>query len=574
MGIDVTVTIGGAAGQGIQTVSDLLASACHRAGLYLMAVNDFESRIRGGHSFLQLRISDQPVAAPDDQVHLLVALNQETYAVHAAEMAENGRVLMEMEQDKAAAPEGEQGVNVAFTQLAKEAGGKIMANTVAAGAVLGMLGAPAGLMDEVLAIRFGEKSGDVLENNQKAARLGREAVAAEPFEFRFNWPQRGAQGKLLSGARALALGALAADCRVAAFYPMSPATGIMAELAEFMADFPVVVEQAEGEIAAINMVVGASFAGVRAMTATSGGGFSLMVEGLGLAAVTETPVVLINAQRPGPATGLPTRTAQGDLRFVIHASQDEFPRFVLAPTNLDEGFATVIRGFHLAEKYQVPVIILTDQYFNDSLSIAAADWQAPETIERFLVSDADMADPASYRRFVVTESGVSPRAVACQGKARVMVTGNEHREDGHLSEALADRNAQFDKRRAKLSGMREEMKGPAPYFEESRLLLVTWGSTAGAVREAVDRLRKAGHDAGALVFNDLWPFPSDAVTEALSRCEQFVTVELNGSSQLGGLIREQTGRVPAGAILQYDGRPMRPGRIVEQSKTYLEAENG
>jgi len=575
MSIDVTVTIGGAAGQGIQTVGDLLASVCHRAGLYLMAVNDFESRIRGGHSFIQLRISDQPVAAADDYVHLLVAINQETYAVHAAEMVENGRVLIDLDPAGGdAAPGRDQGVNVAFAQLAKEAGGKILANTVAAGAVLGMLGAPAGLLDEVLAIRFGDKSGDVLENNRSAARLGREAVASEPFEFRFDWPQRGARGKLLSGARALALGALAADCRMAAFYPMSPATGIMAELAEFMADFPLVVEQAEGEIAAINMVVGASFAGVRAMTATSGGGFSLMAEGLGLAAITETPVVVINSQRPGPATGLPTRTAQGDLRFVIHASQDEFPRFVLAPTNLDEGFATVIRGFHLAEKYQVPVIILTDQYFNDSLSIAEADWRAPETIERFLVSDADMADPAGYRRFAVTESGVSPRAVACQGKARVMVTGNEHREDGHLSEAVADRNAQFDKRRAKLSGMLEEMNGPASYFEESRLLLVTWGSTAGAVREAVDRLRGAGHDAGALVFTDLWPFPSEAVTQALSRCGQFVTVELNGSSQLGGLIREQTGRVPAGAILQYDGRPMRPGRIVEQSKTYLEAENG
>ena len=575
MSIDVTVTIGGAAGQGIQTVGDLLASVCHRAGLYLMAVNDFESRIRGGHSFIQLRISDQLVAAPDDLVHLLVALNQETYAIHAAEMVENGRVLIDLDQAGGdGAPEGDRGVNVAFAQLAKAAGGKILANTVAAGAVLGMLGAPAGLLDEVLAVRFGEKSSDVLENNQNAARLGREAVAQATFDYHFDWPQRGPQGKLLSGARALALGALAGDCRMAAFYPMSPATGIMAELAEFMADFPVVVEQAEGEIAAINMVIGASFAGVRSMTATSGGGFSLMVEGLGLAAITETPVVVINAQRPGPATGLPTRTAQGDLRFVIHASQDEFPRFVLAPSRIDEGFETVIRGFHLAEKYQVPVIILTDQFFNDSLSIAEADWRAPETVERFLVSDADMTDPASYRRFAVTESRVSPRAVPCQGKARVMVTGNEHREDGHLSETIEDRNAQFNKRQAKLSGMAEEINGPAAYFGESPLLLVTWGSTAGAVREAADRLRRAGHDVGALVFTDLWPFPSKAVTRALSGCEQFVTVELNGSSQLGGLIREQTGRVPTGAILQYDGRPMRPGRIVEQSKSYLEAKNG
>ncbi len=571
MGVDVTVTIGGAAGQGIQTVGELLASVCHKGGLFIFAINDFESRIRGGHSFMQLRISDEPVAAPGDQNHLLVALNRETFDIHAEEMLASARILMESELDPDTEnPLAGNVVNVGFTRLAKAAGGKIMANTVAAGAVLGMLGAPAGLLDQVLQERFAEKSAELLENNQKAGRMGREAVMDTAFEWRFDWPDRGPGGRLLSGARALALGALAADCRVAAFYPMSPATGIMMQMIAFMDRFPLVVEQAEGEIGAINMVVGASFAGARAMTATSGGGFSLMTEGVGLAGITETPIVVINAQRPGPATGLPTRTAQGDLNFVIHAAQDEFPRFVLAPRNLDEAFATVIRAFHLAEKYQVPVIILVDQYFTDSLAITAREWTAPEAIERFLVSDAEMADPSAYKRFAITVSGVSPRAVPCAGKARVMVTANEHNEEGHLSETIADRNGQVNKRNLKLVKMKEEINGPETYYGDSRLLLAGWGSTAGTIREAVDRLQRESHDVGAVLFHDIWPFPANQTRSALSGCERFLTVELNASSQLGGLIRQHAGLPAHEAIVQYDGRPMRPGRLVEQVKRNLE----
>ena len=569
MDIDVTVTIGGSAGQGIQTVGDLLAGVCHRAGLYLMVINDFESRIRGGHSFMQLRISDEPVVAADDKIHLLVALNRETFDIHAGELAEGGRILME-EDGAGGGAQAFHVVNVGFTNLAEDAGGKIMTNTVAAGAALGLLGAPAALVDTVIESHFGGKSQSVLENNRKAAQMGRDAVANTGFDWHFEWPDRKPAGKILSGARALALGALAADCRVASFYPMSPATEILVNLAGFMDRFPLVVEQAEDEIAAINMAIGASFAGVRAMTATSGGGFSLMVEGLGLAGITETPVVVINAQRPGPATGLPTRTAQGDLFFVIHAAQDEFPRFVFAPRTTDEAFETMIRSFHLAEKYQVPVIVLVDQYFNDSLSITREKWNVPEKIERFLLSDADMPDPSSYKRFAYSDSGVSPRAVPGAGRARVMVTGNDHTEDGHLSETIADRNGQVDKRQKKMLKMAEEMNGPDILFGDSRLLLVTWGSTDGVVREAVNRMRKEKHDVGAVFFSDIWPFPTAPAMGALSGCEGFLTVELNASSQLGGLIRRHTGLQADGAIVQYDGRPMKPGHVVARTKQYME----
>lgn len=570
MGIDVTVKIGGEAGQGIQTVGELLAQVCHRNGLHVLAINDFESRIRGGHSFMQLRISDRAVTAPHHRVDVLVALNEQSLKLHRSEVAEGGLAIFDSETDKGDASV----LCIPVTKLAREAGGRITANTVAAGACLGLLGAPRQFLAEVLTERFEGKSADVLENNLKAAESGAAAVSGIRFEKAFAWQKRPPAGKLLTGARVLALGAAAADCRFAAFYPMSPATGIMAALAGFEQALPLVVEQAEDEIAAVNMAVGASFAGVRAMTATSGGGFALMTEGLGLAGMTETPLVIVNSQRPGPATGLPTRTAQADLRFVLHAAQDEFPRFVIAPGTPDEGFETMIRAFYLADRYQVPVIVLTDQYFNDSLALAYEPMTAPPVIERFVIQDSDMADPAEYRRFVVTDSGISPRALPGNGKALVMVTGNEHREDGHLSEEISDRVAQMDKRHRKLLLMQKEVRDPGVDYPGSRVMLVGWGSTAGIIRESVERLRAGGVDVGGVYFTDLWPFPGEQAAAVLDQSRYFYMVEQNLSAQLGWLIREQTGRKFDRAILRYDGRPFFPRDIVEQVKAFEEAGNG
>lgn len=579
MNIDVTVTIGGEAGQGIQTVGDIIARVCHKAGLYLMAVNDFESRIRGGHSFMQIRISDAPVFAPSHKIDLLIALNTDTCDLHKKEMAETGLVLLDSPDDakkddsKEKLPEQVHDKNVlpvGFSDMAKDAGGKIMTNTVAAGACLSLLGAPFSLFEEILTQKFKEKE-KVLENNITAGRSGFDSVKNREFSQKFDWPSDGAsKGTLVTGARVLALGALAADCRLGAFYPMSPATGIMIHLAEYMDQLPVLVEQAEDEISAVNMIIGASYAGVRALTATSGGGFSLMTEGLGLAGITETPIVIINSQRPGPATGLPTRTGQGDLLFVIHASQDEFPRFVFAPRSVNQAFDTMIRAFHLSEKYQVPAIILTDQYFNDSLWMTTREMTVPEEMERFVTSEAQMSSPSDYKRFTVTESGVSPRALPCKGRALVGVTANEHDEAGHMSETIADRNNMVEKRLAKIQGMTEEMKGPDRYHGESEFLVAGWGSSDGAIREAVDQLRSENVDIGALHFSDLWPFPRKKAEDALSGCKHFITVEQNASSQLGLLIRQQTGHSFYRAIRKYDGRPFTPDWIAKHVTSILE----
>ncbi|MCG8333866.1 MAG: 2-oxoacid:acceptor oxidoreductase subunit alpha [Proteobacteria bacterium] len=565
MGIDVSIKIGGAAGQGIQTVGDLLAEVARNSGLYIMAMNDFESRIRGGHSFFQIRISDQPVMAPHHRVHLLVSLDKVTYDLHHQQLVEGGLAINDSGEES-----GADIINVPVTELASQAGGRVMANTVAAGAILGLAGAAFESFKSILEKRFLKKGQSVVDNNLKAAEAGFQAVAGKTFKHAFDWNQSSEKRPLINGSKSVALGALAGDCRLAAFYPMSPATDIMSSLIPYTKNFPLVVEQVEDELAAVNMVLGASYTGVRAITATSGGGFCLMVEGLGLSGITETPLVIVNSQRPGPATGLPTRTAQADLMFVIFASQDEFPRFVFAPGTPEEAFEKTRLAFHLSEKYQVPAIVLTDEYFNDSIFIAEKPFEVSETIDRFTVADKDIADPENYERYAVTETGISPRALPCQGKALVMASGNEHTPDGHLSEDPHNRKIMVEKRAAKLPAMIAEMQAPEAYYPDASILLVGFGSTKGAIREALELLRNENYDVGYLHFTDLWPFPTEKVQNLLKDNKRFICVEQNSTAQLGKLIRMQTGLSHFRTVLKYDGRPFFPIEIVEDVKKIME----
>lgn len=566
MGFDVTIKIGGAAGQGIQTVGDLLAEIATNSGFHVMAVNDFESRIRGGHSFFQIRISDQPVSAPSHRVHLLVALDKSTFPLHHQQLDEKGIIISEEETI-----EDDRVIVVSTTKLAVEAGGRVMANTVAVGAILSLLGAPFESLKVILEERFARKSQKLVDDNLKAARLGIDAVSGKSFAWAIDWPASGNKRTVISGSKSVSLGALSADCRLAAFYPMSPATDIMTHLVPYAKKLPLVVEQVEDEIAAINMAIGASYAGVRAITATSGGGFCLMTEGVGLAGITETPVVVVNSQRPGPATGLATRTAQADLRLVIHAGQDEFPRFVFAPGSPDEAYQKTQLAFHLADKYQVPAIILTDQYFNDSLFSLEEKLKLPDAIERFILEGDQIADPGEYKRYAITETGISPRALPCDSEALVGVSGNEHTEDGHITEDQTVRVEMVDKRNRKIPLMVEELEGPSGLHEDAKTVLVGWGSTKGAIREAVEMLREKGKDVGCLHFADIWPFPVDKTVDKLKGVERFLMVEQNSSAQLGLLIREQTGLSFANTILKYDGRPFYPIEIAEQALKLMEA---
>ncbi len=570
MGVDITVKIGGEAGQGIQTLGEAIAMACQKSGMYVMAINDFESRIRGGHSFFQIRISDHRVYAPNHRVNLLVALNKNTYEFHKEELLSDGLVMMEAKDDV----EDKRVVQVPITELAGKAGGKITSNTVAAGACLSLLGLPCELLEKIIDERFGKKGEKVLKNNILAARMGYEAVKDVPFKWAGKYAgkceQESSKGTLINGAKAIALGALASDCRFASFYPMSPATGIMTYFAGFTEKFPVVVEQAEDEIAAVNMVIGANFAGIRSFTATSGGGFCLMTEGLGLAGITETPLVIVNAQRPGPATGLPTRTLQGDLLFVINASQDDFPRFVFAPGSVDEAFDITQKAFDLSEKYQVPAIILADQFLNDSLFIAEKTFEVPREIKRYIASDDDVEDPENYHRYAFTSSGISKRVLPCAGRSQIRVSGNEHTQDGHISEDASNRTKMVNKRMAKVEAMTMEMTLPEIYYLDSDILLVGWGSTKGRIKESVDLLRKEGKNVGCMHFKDIWPFKAKEVFDLLQRTGKFFMVEENSTAQMGSLIRQMTGLNYNSAILKYDGRPIYPEDIVKEIKKHTE----
>ena len=560
MGIDITIKIGGEAGQGIQTVGQLLAAVCRDAGLYVFGINDFESRIRGGHSFYQLRIADHQIRAPYHSVHLLIAMDDSTLALHRDQLPPGGVCLLNSKNTEADGPVQP----IDFLKLAQDAGGSIMANTVATSAALKMLGAPAELLEKVLHKQFADKSPAVLANNLTAARLGAEAVKNISFHHRFSWNIAGpAQRMLMEGATALSLGALAGDCRFAAFYPMSPATSIMMNLAAWQDRFPLVVEQAEDEIAAANMIIGASFAGARSLTATSGGGFCLMTEAIGLAGISETPIVVINAQRPGPATGLATRTAQADLRQVMHAGQDEFPRFVFAPGSPEQAYETTARAFDLADTYQAPALILVDQYFNDSLYSLDHNLAAPDTIRHHIIADTDLKKTLEYKRYALTDSGISPRAIPCLGETLVMACGNEHKEDGHSTEAAELRTSMVDKRAKKLQGMLAEMRPPMIIGPGAKIRLICWGSTLGVVAEAVALLCADGADAGFVHFCDIWPFPRDAAEQALAGAERIISVEQNSTAQFAGILRQETGIAATQAVLKYDGRPFYPIEIAD-----------
>jgi 2-oxoglutarate ferredoxin oxidoreductase subunit alpha len=352
--MDYTIKIGGEAGQGIQTIGEALGRVFTRVGYQVFSHQDYESRVRGGHNFFQIRISDKPLAAPRANVDILVALDRESIVQHERELSGGGRIIY----DSSALKLKRQGplfLDVPFEKLALEQGGsKIMANTVATGAVLGMLGMDLRLFLELLAETFGKKGDEVVRENRNAAHAGHEFAVQNCVQCPFDLSVREVkQRMLLGGVEAIALGALASGCKFYAAYPMTPSTGIMNYLAAKGREYGVVVEQAEDEIGAINMALGASFAGVRAMTATSGGGFALMVEGVSLAAMTETPVVIAVGQRPGPATGFPTRTEQGELQFLLSAGHGEFPRVIFAPGTPKQALYLTNKAFDLAEKYQI-----------------------------------------------------------------------------------------------------------------------------------------------------------------------------------------------------------------------------
>ena len=576
--VDLTVRICGAAGDGIESSGAGFCKAITRGGLYVFGLPDYYSRIRGGHNFYSIRISDQPLYTHTEQVHLLLALTEETIPRHIDQVVSGGAIVYDDKLDiDPNVFEGRDILPVALpmSKKAQELAGTVLArNTLALGFASGITGLDLSPIQGIIRENFARKGQAVIDGNLAAADWGytegQKHVNAFPFELPNvpNAPQR----LVLDGTAAFAMGALAGGCRFVSGYPMTPGSPVLHWMAAHSQEYGVVIKHTEDEIAGINMAIGAAHMGARALVPTSGGGFALMVEALGLAAITETPVVIYNAQRPGPATGLPTRDEQGDMLFMLHASQGEFPRFLLTPGTHPQAFEAGWRAFNLAETYQTPALVLSDHYLAVAVRTIDADeldFEAVKIDRGALLSDADLdALQAPYHRFQVTDSGISPRAVPGHPNAVWTSTSNEHDERGAITEEPAERVAQVDKRARKTVGMRQEMTQPALYGPAgATTTYVCWWSTYGPLREAVDRMNaQAPGSANMLHLNDLWPLPVAALEAALAQAQRLVAVEVNSTAQLATLIRAHTGRAMDSTILRYDGRALTPEYILRQGE--------
>jgi 2-oxoglutarate ferredoxin oxidoreductase subunit alpha len=543
--MDVNIRIAGEAGQGVQTTGDLLVNSFADTGLHVFSTQSYLSRIRGGLNWYDVRIADYELFSSRRAIDVLVALSKESLEILKKDIAEGGVAFFD-------GAEAEGAFAMDFTKAAKDvAGAAIMANTVAAGAVYEALGYDVETLCAYLGVEFKKKGQEVIDKNVKAARRGAE-LAREKKAPRLKAPQPGSAPHVVySGTDAAGLAAATAGVKLCFAYPMTPSTGVMTWLADKGDQYGIVVEQAEDEIAAVNMACGATYAGVPTLVTTAGGGFSLMVEGLSLAGMIEAPVVIYLGQRPAPATGLPTRTAQEDLYPAIFAGHGEFARAVYAPGTIQQMYEIVRRALETAHKYQTPVIVLSDQFIAD-LRKNTPDLDATlRPIDRHIVENAG----GDYIRYAITESGVSPRAVP-GGEAMVLVDSDEHWVDGHITEDLRMRTMMVEKRLRKGKGMTDEALAPTLYgAEKPERLLICWGSTYGPCREAVDMLNAGGGRFAMMHFAQVWPLDAGKVGAMLrgAQAGRVTVVEGNARGQFASVLRSVGIVGEVELMTKYDG---------------------
>ncbi|MEN6431028.1 MAG: 2-oxoacid:acceptor oxidoreductase subunit alpha, partial [Coriobacteriales bacterium] len=513
----------------------------------------------------------------------LICLNRETLDLHHHELVDGGAVIFDPDDFPAEdVPARLRPVPVPLTDMARDAGGKIMRNTVALGALLGIVGFPLDYLADSLRTQFARKAPEVAEGNVKAAQAGYSAAssALPDFFVRLSPVESAPRRMLVDGNEAIALGALASGIGLYAAYPMTPASSLLHIMASYEREFGVVVKHTEDEIAAMNMVVGASFGGTRAMCASAGGGFALMVEAFGMAGVSESAVVVGVFTRPGPATGLPTWTEQSDLRYVIHAAQGEFPRVVVAPGDREDAFTLTWKAFNLAEQLQTPVVILGDSYLSDNRQSIPAYDLSQVTVDRGkLVTEGDipadaLGDDGRYLRYKLTEDGVSIRVLPGVKGANQLANSYEHDEYGYGSagESAEVRAAQNEKRMRKLELARTLVPPPADFGsppDEADIGLLFFGTTKGPAREAARMLAREGIRASLMQVVTVWPFPADEVAAFIGTAPKTLVVEGNLTGQLEGLVREQCLLRIEHRLHRYDGRPFTPEQIARRVKEVL-----
>ena len=588
--VDFAIGIGGAAGQGIATPGNILARIFARRGLNLNAYNAYQSIIRGGHTFLTVRVSDGPARNMGDSLDVMVPLNQDTMDRHLHVMPAGSRVVFDGDKLKPGeAPEGVQLCPMPMKELT--GGNKLAGNTVAVAAVLQMLGVECEVLETALTQQFQRKGDAVVAENIAIARAGYD-YASQNFEvFPFKVPDLGRGMVVLTGNDAAALGGAAAGVKFYAAYPMSPATGVLMWMAQHARQLGIMVRQVEDEIGVMNMVIGAAHTGCRAMCATSGGGFALMSEAIGMSGMIETPMVCINVQRGGPATGIPTKTEQGDLWQILGAGQGDYPKIIVAPSSQLDIFNTIPELFNLTDKYQCPGLMLTDLLISEgTASIDPAEMNFQPAIDRgdIIMPDGNgngkgdspfsgYCDDA-YWRYKNTESGISPRALpGTPGHIYVAAT-DEHDEDGTLiSDEFTNphkRRMMVEKRGRKMETVLEQLAPPELFGpEEAEVTLVGWGSTKGVIEEAVEKLAvEEGIVANHLNLKWIVPFHTTTVIDILSAAKRMIIVENTFSGQFARLLRSETGLSAHGHIRKYDGEPFMPHHLVEAVKKQLAGE--
>lgn len=543
---DLAIVLAGEAGQGVQAIGSLLTRAFRQEGFHVFAAQEFMSRIRGGTNSTLLRIGNKPVCAWTDRNDLCFVFDDKAISHLKKRIYPDTFVL----GDSISAADGQRFIDVPLAKMAKEAGGAILLNTIVAGIIWGILGGRQEIIEDVVKRFFAGKPQEMIDNNLAAVRSGIQSGAeldkSGQIKLRLASPGKPRQDLHLTGTEAFSLGAIAGGCNFVSAYPMSPASGVYTMLAKHGRNFGIVVEQAEDEISAANMVIGAWYAGARALTATSGGGFALMTEALSLAGVTETPMTILLAQRPGPATGLATRTEQGDLNLALHAGHGDFPRILLAPGNPGQAYELAQKAFHLADAYQVPVIVLTDQYLMDSscdVNPIAVSNTPPET--------SIVKTTAEYRRYVFTETGLSPRGVPGWGDGLVAFDSHEHNEEGHISEDLDLREKMVEKRSRKLKLITEKALAPdwiGP--EDAGNVIICWGSTLEIAREAVAGLHSG--NIAIMHFQQIFPLHEDT-RKKLQKISNLILLEGNSTGQFGGLLKLLWGVECKHQILKYSG---------------------
>lgn len=601
--------IGGPQGSGINASAEVFARACSRAGLRVFAAIEYHSNIMGKHSFYRVRVDEREVRSSVDEPHILVALDAETlhgdadharyptHAGHLGEVARGGGVIYDSEIELDAATAGRDDIRLypipylEIIRKALEEVGKgeqarryeIMKNIVGLGASLALSEFPFERVADVIREGFKGKRAEIGELNVRAARLAYEHVKesfADDFPFKLV-PHAEPKARLLArGSVVHAIAKLRAGCAFQTYYPISPATDESVYLEKHQRAYGLLVQQCEDEISSINMAVGAAHMGVRAATSTSGPGFTLMVEGVGFASITEAPgPVLVMYMRGGPSTGLPTRQEQADLQFALHPTHGDFTHIVTAPGDMEECYQHTMLAFNWAERYQMPVIVLSDKH------LAASYWTLDSLGEELVPLDRGVLHPNGagpsqngYLRYDITESGISPRSRPGVSGGQFWSTSDEHNPDGHITEGVLMRVDMVEKRFRKLELAAREIPtelalgsyGPA----DAPLTIVGWGSTKGAILDAMDRLAEDGVAVSYVQVRLMRPFPVEALTQRLRGAKRLVLVENNYSGQLGQVIREQTGIDIADRVLKFDGRPFSEDEVVAALRGLVDGQSG